>query len=422
VASAGDDLPDGVEMANEDSVAERLSDSFNKYRAQVNESEHAGAAMNAAMDAAEEFAELVVAAGDECDAERQAAFNQAKAFLNQLCDAKSALGRKDVRSYWTDQIEAEEHKATVEDGVPEYFEELVKECLESVTKTILTDKKKDETEYELSFEDGKGTNVVVSHSTLMSHEAMWKAYTSASGQYPLKNSRSGYTDSDWQNEVGPVIEELEEVEMEVGPRTSAYRSVENLIERSAAYECMGDAVEQGGLWTGEVAYTVEADDGETESRTVEELRVMREDIAQIKSQHDVTDRGLQIELKARVLSSPRVSGISESTYVNGSYQTYWCFERAEMPDPDAIVDEVADPMDRMDNRDDDGGDMPVDGNDSSDGGDGPGDASASEDDVEDDSSEESSDDTVDSGEPDDAEDPGPGKIGTFGVGTGGEGE
>jgi hypothetical protein len=210
--------------------------------------------------------------------------------------------------------------------------------------------------------------MVIGHSTLMSHEGCWKAYTSASGQYPIRRDRTvegdQYSDKDWQTDISPILEELEEVEMEVGPRTASYRSIENKIERSVAYTDIGDAVEQGGLWVGEVAYTVETDDG-TESRTVKELRIMREDVAQITSQHDVSDRGLQIELKARGLSSPRVSGISESTYVNGSYQTYWCFRADEMPDPEDVADDIADPMDRMDDRD--GHDDEEDGNDDEDG-------------------------------------------------------
>lgn len=412
--SIDDSMPAGVSGPEEQSVTARLAATFDTYREEVADSEHAGQAMTAAMEAAEEFAVLVVAADDE---DERKAWNQAKAYLNQLCDAKSALGRKDVRSYWKEQIEAEEQAATIEEGLPEEFGDLFCECLSEVTKTVLTDRKKDETEYELKFDDRCGTSLVIGHSSLMSHESAWKAYTSASGQYPERRDKSAdgspYTDSDWQNRIAPVIEDLETVEKEIGPRTDAYRSVENLIERSVAYEEMGDAVAEGGLWVGEVAYVA----GD-ESKTVEELRVMREDIAQITSQHDVTDRGLQIELKARGLASPRVSGISESTYVNGSYQTYWCFILDEMPAPEEVVDEVEDPMDRLDDRaaadqDDDS----TDGEGGGDDGNVPADAGD-----EDDRSDTPNSVDTDSDDDSDDDDDRYGKMGTFGGGNGGDEE
>jgi hypothetical protein len=336
VTSADTDTPDDI-AAPETGPAPRLQAAYAQYEQDVRDAENAGDAMRICLDAAEEFAAIEVDVEDETTAH-----SMAKALLNQLCDSKSGVARKNVRAHWLDTIEEMEREQAVEDGERVIFSELIKNHLESVKKKVNTDRSNNEdTEYVLGFDDAAGTALTVTQTTLFEERALWKAYTSAQqGDYP---ERAGQEEEEWDNFVGDVIEDVgEEVEIEVGPRTSALRALENHVSGAVAYAERADAVEQGGVYV------------DAEPPEHDEVVVPREAIASITSTHEITDRALQAEITARGCSGPSLAGekVSDSTTVNGRWQTFWYLSGEYFNEVADYREEPRDALDRMPANDD----------------------------------------------------------------------
>lgn len=328
-----DAMPDDVAVTtDEDEPVTELQTVFAEAQAKICDAGSGGEAMRAAMDAAEEMAEIEVEASA---AESEQVNMMAHAFLNDLSDAHDALTRKPIRNVWENARENLEKQQKLETGEAVVFNDLLEDVLVGVTKKVTTDlSSTEETEYVLEFRDGTG--LTVTQSTLMDERALWKAYTAAmEGDYP---ERYGSEESDWDNFIGSLIEDLETVEQEVGPRTAALNALENYVKSSTAYGNLVDAVEKGGVYV------------DDEPPKHSEVRVPREAIASITSTHEITDRALQAELSARGLSGPSLDGdkVSYNTSVNGRWQTFWHLDGDYFDEVGPYEEEAADPIDRMD--------------------------------------------------------------------------
>lgn len=358
--SAGKDITDDIALADTGNGAIRqLQSVFADAQDDVREADTGGDAMRTAMDAAEDMAQIEVEASDS-----QQVHQMARAFLNDIADANSALSRKPVRGVWKDEIDDLEKKQKVTSGEAVIFNDLLKQELNDVIKKVNTDlSSTEETEYVLLF--GGGKSLTVTQTTLTEERLLWKSYTAAQeGEYP---DRYPMEESEWDNFIGEIIGELETVEREIGPRTAALHALENYVSNATAYGNVTDAVEQGGVYV------------DFEPPNHSEVRVPREAIASITANHEITDRALQAELSARELSGPSLTGskVSDSTSVNGRWQTFWFLTGDHFDSFGSYEEEATDPIDRMDDVDnvDDGdneGDDSSDGDDCGDSDDGPG--------------------------------------------------
>ncbi|MBX0325683.1 MSCRAMM family adhesin SdrC [Halomicroarcula sp. F13] len=267
-------------------------------------------------------------------------------YVNQIADRKSYLTRTSLKEIWEEEVSRAKSAASVDDELPTQFCPLIRETLESVEKKVTRDSDSSEAEYTLAFDDGRDTNFSVPRGSLFSEKKFWEAYTSASGQYPL---RPDLEDAEWGNFIGSVIEPLEETTWEDGPRTTAFYQLENLVASSVAYGTLSDAVEHGGVYV----------DDEPPNHT--EVWVLREDIARILQTHDISDRALQIEISSRDAHAAAArndpddedstgggESVSYSTHVNGLWQTFWQLDADSFDEPDAYVE---DPDDRRDRED-----------------------------------------------------------------------
>jgi hypothetical protein len=295
-------------------------------------------------------------------------------YINQIADRKSYLTRTSLKEIWDEEVSRAKSAATVDDEFPTQFCPLIKETLDSVEKKVTLDSDSSEAEYTLAFDDGRDTNFSVPRGTLFSEKKFWEAYTSASGQYPL---RPDMEDAEWGNFIGSVIEPLEETTWEDGPRTSAFYQLENLVATSVAYGTLSDAVEHGGVYV----------DNEPPNHT--EVWVLREDIARILQTHDISDRALQIEISTRDAHAAAARNdpddedstgggrsVSYSTHVNGLWQTFWQLNADSFDEPDAYIEDPDDREDREDaaidaatgtNPSDDGSEMSSSNEDDGDG-------------------------------------------------------
>jgi hypothetical protein len=267
-------------------------------------------------------------------------------YINQIANRKSYLTRTSLKEIWDEEVSRAKSAASVDDEFPSDFCPLIRETLDSIEKKVTRDSDSSEAEYTLAFEDGRDTAFSVPRGTLFSEKKFWEAYTSASGQYPL---RPDLEDAEWGNFIGSVIEPLEETTWEDGPRTAAFYQLENLVATSVAYGTLSDAVEHGGVYV----------DDEPPNHT--EVWVLREDIARILQTHDISDRALQIEISSRDAHAAAARNdpddedsdgggrsVSYSTHVNGLWQTFWQLNADSFDEPEAYIE---DPDDREDRED-----------------------------------------------------------------------
>ncbi|AXR80720.1 hypothetical protein [Natrarchaeobaculum sulfurireducens] len=336
----GDDSPTGEFTVNDDGVspAAELTQIWGEYQEQVNDAENAAEASQVAFNMINQMSEVQAEAEDDAGVGGDSSVSaMVEGFINQLADRKSYLSRSTLKQVWNDELSAAKAAQTIEGDLPGNFKDFLEETLVSVTKTVFTDVQSDDVSYELRFDDGNDTVLSVDRSTLFNCKKFWEAYCSESGQYPARHE--SYGENEWDGFVGRLIEDLETVDREVGPRTAAFRAVKNHVRHATAYADLEDAVERGGVWIDD-----DPDEGDPT-----EIRVLRQDIARVTNNHEVTDRALQSEIKARGATVERLGGkVSESTHVFGNWQTYWCFDPDEVPTPDEYDEEPEDPVDRVD--------------------------------------------------------------------------
>lgn len=329
-ADADGTPPDIALTTDGESPEARLQQVFSEVREEI-DGLNAGRSVPKMLDAVEEMAEI------ELDAENSSAVHKiAQAYVKDLADAKKGVNRSMLEGHWQDTLDELEREKKVEDGDAVIFTEFLRSELYGVTKKVTTDlSSTEETEYVLRFRDGTG--ITVTQSTLFDERSLWKAYTAVKeGDYPERAPVG--EEYEWDNFVADLIEEREEVEREVGARTAALQALENYVQSSTAYGNVVDAVEQGGVYV----------DAEPPGHS--EVQVPREAIASITSTHEITDRALQAEISARDLSGPSLAGskVSDSTSVNGRWQTFWYLDGAEFDDTGPYEEEATDPIDRMD--------------------------------------------------------------------------
>lgn len=302
-----------------------LQSEFAAAKSEISDADKTKTAVTAALTAVERFAEIQVDA-DDAGAGLEATV---EAYIGDLSKTKDSITKTMLMDAFKSQLNE------LEKNDPDSFVSVLQRDLTGVVKKVTTDRSTtEETEYVLKFESAQ--NITVPRSVLTNERKLWQAYTSAQvGEYP---DRPGIDEDEWDNFVGDTIAPLEEVEREEGPRTAALHALENHVKGSTPYGNVPDALEQNGVYV------------DAEPPEHDEVRVPREAVASITNTHEISDRALQAEISARGLSSPVLSGdkVSQSTTVNGRWQTFWCLSGEHFDEFGPEYEEEAqDHLDRM---------------------------------------------------------------------------
>ncbi|WP_124194772.1 hypothetical protein [Natrarchaeobius chitinivorans] len=285
--------------------------------------------MQLALNAAADMAEVVAGLSD---AETDQVQPMADAFLTDLADEHDSVRVGQVRTEFSNVIEKEERRQTLDAGDPDVFPALIEYRLEEVVKTVTTDQSSDEeATYTLKFDDG--LELTVARGVLFDQQKLWERYTTATGKYP-EMADPGQAWPEW---VGQLIEPLEIENPETGQRTAAVNALWNTVKTATAYADAGDAVDFGGVWV------------DDEPPEYDEIWVMREDVAAITNRHEIEDRPLQLEIAARGGDSDGLPGdqVSRQHTVNGQMQTVWRLDAEFWPEPDEYIEEPEDAIDRV---------------------------------------------------------------------------
>lgn len=147
--------------------------------------------------------------------------------------------------------------------------------------------------------------------------------------------------SNWTEHICSVIDDKKTETVTQGRRTAGVEALGNHIRKSIAYGMLDVAAERDGIYLpGEEA--PEEHQGE--------IWVSNEAVVQICDEKELTTaRGLQLELDARDRTSEQVRGASYSTFVNGTYRTYWRLD-ADFAEPLDYEEEPKTPAEKAAQR------------------------------------------------------------------------
>lgn len=165
-------------------------------------------------------------------------------------------------------------------------------------------------------------------------------------------SRPWHTDNAlWSRAISGLVQDRLRTETVVGPRTDAWESIQARIRSGRAVRDLTDAVEHGMIH-------VNDDDAEVWVPTT-----MVDNAADLV---EASRRGIQAELAERGVTSSNLSGdrVSEAVSRGATAMRFWRLDLTHdaVPDPETVLDEVADPVDQF------GGGDTVDSGTAADGG------------------------------------------------------
>lgn len=142
---------------------------------------------------------------------------------------------------------------------------------------------------------------------------------------------------DWENFIGPFISERSNEVTSVGKRTLAVTDLQNHIHRSVAYPDIEYMVRHHGVRI----------DDDPEAGNPSEIWIRSQEVTAICDDNAVEPRAVQVELDARDHTVDRVNGVSEETYVNGDWVSYWVLD-ADFADPGRYEESPETPTERID--------------------------------------------------------------------------
>lgn len=141
---------------------------------------------------------------------------------------------------------------------------------------------------------------------------------------------------DWNDIIGPFIQEHSEEVVHKGPRTCAVESLQNYVHRTEAFPTIEDMVDFHGTRI----------DDDPEEGDPSEIWVTNTEVSKICEDHAISERALQVELEARGYTVGRVGGVSETTFVHGDKFTYWVLD-ADFADPREYVTDPESATERL---------------------------------------------------------------------------
>jgi len=156
-------------------------------------------------------------------------------------------------------------------------------------------------------------------------------------------SRPWHTDSElWSRAISGLVQERIRTETVVGPRTDAWESIQARIQSGRAVRDLTDAVEHGLIHVDE---------------DTDEVWIPTTMVDNAADQVETSRRALQAELAEREVTSSNLSGerVSEAVSRRATAMRFWRLDldHDAVPDPETIIDEVADPVEQADVSGDD---------------------------------------------------------------------
>lgn len=157
-------------------------------------------------------------------------------------------------------------------------------------------------------------------------------------------TRPWHTDADlWSRAISGLVQERLRTETVVGPRTDAWESIQARIRSGRAVEDLTDAVEHGLIH-------VNDDDAEVWVPTTV--------IDNAADKIETSRRAIQAELAERGVTSAKLSGdrVSEAVSRGATAMRFWRLDLTHdaVPEPETVLDEIADAVEKADVSTDDG--------------------------------------------------------------------
>jgi hypothetical protein len=156
-------------------------------------------------------------------------------------------------------------------------------------------------------------------------------------------SRPWHTDAEmWSRAISGLVQERIRTETVVGPRTDAWESIQARVRSGRAVEDLTDAVEHGMIHL-----DTEADEVWVPTTTIDNAA----------EQIETSRRAIQAELAERGVTSPNLSGdrVSEAVSRGAAAMRFWRLDLSHdaVPEPEVVLEEVADPVEQADVTTDD---------------------------------------------------------------------
>jgi hypothetical protein len=294
----------------------------------------------------------------------------AKSYCSQVAEASKFYNKTELTELLEDEIE---NTRIADDDRPP-LDQLIEQALKEVVIVRTTDAKQS-TIYRWDFADCQfETSADKEGRAHFAWPAFRNEYFDAAGRDPSKPTKQRRGGEEWRDFIVEMVRDRGTNSTTRGPRTVAADALQNFIRRTTAYATVEDMFERDGIYI----------DDDPEDGDPAEIHVPNHDIKRICDDNELSSvRELQIELDARGLSTDRISGVSESTFVNNNKVTYWVLT-ADIAEPGTYEPEPVDPADQVrqeeaeakadndeddDEDDEDGGEGEA--SEESDGGDGP---------------------------------------------------
>lgn len=269
-------------------------------------------------DFAEELAEVVIAGVPET-------------VLPEFCGALADECPHVTKSSISSQVKAEIERLSAQGSEgSKSVNQFLEDSIEDLIVVRSTDAKQSAI-YRWWFEQGFVIETGEQATSHMHYQSLREAILDASGIWTTKPPK--HIAEDWPAFIGPLIEARYETVTTRGARTCAVDSLRNHIRRSRAFASIEDMVTHQGI-------SIDDDPDEGEPT---EIFVPNQDISRIGDDHSIEERALQVELDARGLTVGRISGVSESTFVNRQKATYWVLS-ADIADPGTYEPDPSDPF------------------------------------------------------------------------------
>lgn len=164
-------------------------------------------------------------------------------------------------------------------------------------------------------------------------------------------TRPWHTDNAlWSRAISGLVQDQIRTETVVGPRTDAWESLQARIRSGRAVRELTDAVEHGMIY-------IDEDEPEVWIPTTM--------IDNAADQVETSWRAFQAELGERGVTSSKLSGerVSEAVSRGGTAMRFWRLDLAHdaVPEPETVLNELEDPVDRLGSAEDDDGTAAADG-------------------------------------------------------------
>lgn len=259
------------------------------------------------------------------------------AHMRSACDTLSGEAKNYTKSDLINLVEDRLEELVEKQDTRRPFDTILREDLEEVVIVRTTDARQ-KTIYRWQFREGAvETRSTKDGRTHFRWTGFRDEYYDATGEDPKKPTKEVRGGEEWREMLVRLIEERGREVTTRGPRTTAVDSLKNFIRRTRSFASVEDMVDYDGLYI----------DGDPSEGEASEIWVRNHDIKRICDENELNSViELQNELDARGYSVPRIAGVSESTFVHGSKETYWVLD-ASIADPATYEPEPDSPAEQL---------------------------------------------------------------------------